>query len=101
VEQNDSYWIIIYGGSTYKNDNTGFVKKVQVSENYKRFKEGYEKKAILRFGVYKENPNKKPDSRKYDLEIFKKSKSVYDISFLRYEELEQQSIERRCIEENN
>ena len=40
------------------------LKRVQVSENYKRFKEGYEKKAILRFGVYKENPNKKPDSRK-------------------------------------
>ena len=30
VEQNDSYWIIIYGGSSYKNDNTGFVKKVSV-----------------------------------------------------------------------
>ena len=60
VEQTDSYWIIIYGGSTYKNENTGFVKKVQASDNYKRFKEGYEKKAILRFGVYKENPKKSP-----------------------------------------
>ena len=100
VEQADSYWIIIYGGSTYKNENTGFVKKVQASDNYKRFKEGYEKKAILRFGVYKENPKKKPDSRKYELEIFKKSKSVYDISFLKYEDLLPQSIEWHCIEEN-
>jgi hypothetical protein len=100
VEQTDSYWIIIYGGSTYKNENTGFVKKVQASDNYKRFKEGYEKKAILRFGVYKENPKKKPDSRKYDLEIFKKSKSVYDISFLKYEDLLPQSVEWQCIEEN-
>ena len=100
VEQTDSYWIIIYGGSTYKNEKTGFVKKVQASDNYKRFKEGYEKKAILRFGVYKENPKKKPDSRKYDLEIFKKSKSVYDISFLKYEDLLPQSIEWQCIEEN-
>ena len=64
------------------------VKRVQVSDNYKRFKEGYEKKAILRFGIYKENPKKKkPDGRKYDLEILKKSKSIYDISFLRYEDL--------------
>ena len=100
VEQTDSYWIIIYGGATYKNEHTGFVKKVQASDNYKRFKEGYEKKAILLFGVYKENPKKKPDSRKYDLEIFKKSKSVYDISFLKYEDLLPQSIEWHCIEEN-
>ena len=33
VEQGDSYWFILYGGSEYKGDNTGFVKKVPVSEN--------------------------------------------------------------------
>jgi hypothetical protein len=107
VEQSDSYWLIIYGGSMYKDDNTGFVKKVQISDNYKRFKAGYEDKAILRFGIYKEkNPKKKKkeeeedDDRKYDLEILKKSKSVYDIAFLRYEELSPESIEWQCIEEN-
>ena len=41
------------------------------------------KKVILRFGIYKENPKKKKDDgRKYDLEILKKSKSIYDIAFL-------------------
>jgi hypothetical protein len=100
VEESNSYWLIIYGGSTYKGDNTGFVKKVQVSDHYKRFKAGYEKKAILRFGIYKENPKKKDDDRKYDLEILKKSKSVYDIAFLKYEELSPESIEWQCIEEN-
>jgi hypothetical protein len=103
VEQSDSYWLIIYGGSVYKGDNTGFVKKVQASDNYKRFKAGYENKAILRFGIYKENPKKKDDdndNRKYDLEILKKSKSVYDIAFLKYEELSPESIEWQCIEEN-
>jgi hypothetical protein len=100
VEHIDNYWIIIYGGSTYKNDNTGFVKNLQISDNYRRFKEGYENKAILRFGVYKENPKKKSDTRKYDLEIFKKSKSVYDISFSKYEELAPDSIEWHCIEDN-
>ena len=82
VEQNDNYWMIIYGGSTYKDDNTGFVKRVQVSDNYKRFKAGYEKKAICVLGYTKKIPIKRTDGRKYDLEILKKSKSVYDIAFL-------------------
>ena len=100
VEQSDNYWLIIYGGSTYKGDNTGFVKKVQVSDNYKRFKTGYEKKAILRFGIYKENPKKKDENKSYDLEILKKTKSIYDIAFLKYEELSPKTIEWQCIEEN-
>ncbi|HJU34088.1 MAG TPA: hypothetical protein VJ695_03105 [Nitrososphaera sp.] len=100
VEQGDSYWVIIYGGSTYKGDNTGFVKKVPVSDNYKRFKVGYEKKAILRFGIYKENMKKNNSNKKYDLEIFKKSKSIYDIAFLKNEELSPESIEWRCLQQN-
>lgn len=101
VEQGNSYWLMIYSGSTYKGDNTGFVKKVQVSDNYKRFKAGYENKAIVRFGIYKENPKKKDhDDRTYNLEILKKSKSVYDIAFLKYEELSPESTEWQCIEEN-
>jgi hypothetical protein len=100
VEHHDSYWFILYGGSIYTKDNTGFVKKVPVSENYKRFKEGYEKKAILRFGIYKENP-KKNEGSKYDLEVLKKSKSVYYIAFLKYYELAKDSIEWQCIQDNN
>ncbi|MEP0825956.1 MAG: hypothetical protein HRF40_10760 [Nitrososphaera sp.] len=99
VEQDGSYWFILYGGSDYSKDNTGFVKKVPVSENYERFKAGLEKKAILRFGIYKKN-TKKNDGSKYDLEVLKKSKSIYDISFLKYEELEPGSIEWQCIQEN-
>lgn len=98
VEQGDSYWFILYGGSDYTKDNTGFVKKVQVSENYERFKVGYEKKAILRFGIIKEG--KKKGGSKYDLEVLKKSKSVYDIMFLKYEELASDSVEWQCIQEN-
>jgi hypothetical protein len=99
VEQGDSYWFILYGGSTYTLDNTGFVKKVPMSENYKRFKVGYEKKAILRFGVYREGVKKK-DGSKFDLELLKKSKSVYDIAFVKYEDLSPDRIEWRCIQEN-
>ena len=102
VEQGDSYWLIIYGGSIYKGDNTGFVKKMKASDNYERFKTGYEKKVILRFGIYKESLKKKDDdsNRKYELEILKKSKSVYDIAFLKYEDLSTESIEWQCIDEN-
>jgi hypothetical protein len=99
VEQDDSYWFILYGGSVYSNDNSGFVKKVPVSENYERFRVGYEKKVILRFGIYKESVKKK-DGSKYELEVLKKSKSVYDIAFLKYDELAPDSIESQCIREN-
>ncbi len=101
VEDRDSYWLIIYGNSTFKGENTGFVKKVPLlSENYRRFKAGYEKKAILRFGVYKKKNLKKENEEKYDLEILKKSKSIYDIAFLNNTDLSPGSIERQCIEEN-
>lgn len=100
VEQGDHYWFILYGGSEFKGDNTCFVKKVPLSENYQRFKAGYEKKAILRFGIYKKNPKKKDES-KFDLEVLKKAKSVYDITFLSYSDLQPDSLEALCIRENS
>lgn len=105
VEEGDDYWFILYGGSKYSGDNTGFVKKMPISENYKRFKAGYEKKAMLRFGVYKENTNpKKKDKdgemKKFELEVLKKAKSVYTISFLQISELDPGSVEWQCIQEN-
>lgn len=95
VEQGDDYWFILYGGSDYSKDNTGFVKKVPVSENYERFKAGYEKKAMLRFGIIKDNTKK--EGPKYNLEVLKKAKSVYDIAFVKYADLSQDSIERQVI----
>lgn len=99
VEQGDSYWFILYGGSVYTGESVGFVKKVPVSENYERFKAGYEKKAIVRFGIYKEDVKKK-DGSKFDLEVLKKAKSVYDIAFVKYEDLAPESVEWQCIQEN-
>jgi hypothetical protein len=99
VEDGADYWFILYGGAQYKKDNTGFVKKVPASENYERFKAGFEKKAILRFGIYKEKLKKKEDSSDYDLEILKKSKSVYDIAFLQHSELAPGSVELKCVQE--
>jgi hypothetical protein len=104
VEEGDDYWFILYGGSEYKGDNTGFVKKVPVSENYSRFKAGFEKKATLRFGIYKELPKPKVERdgsvKKFDLEVLKKSKSVYDINFVKIVDLAPDGVEWKCIQEN-
>jgi hypothetical protein len=104
VEEGDDYWFVLYGGSEYKNDNTGFVKKVPVSENYNRFKAGFEKKAMLRFGIYKElaKPKVERDGtvKKYDLEVLKRAKYVYDVRFVKMADLGTDSVEWKCIQEN-
>jgi hypothetical protein len=101
IEEDGSYWFILYGGSEYKDNNSGLVKNVPISENYYRFKEGYEKKVILRFGIYKENRKRKAEEdEKFDLELLKKSKTVYDIKFLRYSDLTTDSIAWKCIHRN-
>ena len=103
IEEDGNYWFILYGGSCYKNDNTGFVKNVPISENYQRFKESCENKATLRFGIYKVNAKRKKkdnDGENFFLELLKKSKSVYDIKFLKYSDLAFDSIERDCICKN-
>jgi hypothetical protein len=98
IEQDSNYWFILYGGSEYTNNNTGFVKNIPLSENYLRFKEGFEQEAILRFGIYKENKNRqKDDEEKFALELLKKSKSIYNINFLEYSDLTTSSIEWECI----
>jgi hypothetical protein len=97
VEYNDKYWFILYGGSKYKGEKIGFVKDFLISENYKRFKCGYEKQVILRFAVYKENKNKEIADNKFSLELLKRSKSVYDIEFLQYFDLPSDSVEDQCI----
>lgn len=98
VEEDGYYCFILYGGSDYTGDNTGFAKKVQISDNYLRFKEGFEKRAIVRFGIYK--PNSKKGDSGYDLELLKKSKSVYDVKFLNMSELLPDSTEAACIRVN-
>jgi hypothetical protein len=98
VEYNDKYWFILYGGSKYKDDNIGFVKHFSMSENYMRFKHGYEKQVVLRFAIYKEKKNKKIADNRFGLELLKRSKSIFDIKFLDYSDLRSDSIEHKCIQ---
>jgi hypothetical protein len=98
VESNDKYWFILYVGSNNKGENIGFVKDFLISENYNRFKRGYEKQVVLRFAIYKENKNKEIIQNAFSLELLKRSKTVYDIKFLQYFDLPLDSSEHKGIQ---
>jgi hypothetical protein len=98
VEHNDKYWFILYVGSNNKGEDVGFVKDFLISENYNRFKRGYEKQVVLRFAIYKENKNKKIADNGFSLELLRRSKSVYDIKFLQYVDLPSDSSEYKGIQ---
>jgi hypothetical protein len=96
----NNYWFILYNTAQHVDECTGFAKNLQLSHNYQRFKVGYEKQVLLRFGIYKENSKKEKDKegkKKFDLELLKKHKTVYDIKFLDVSNLSADSIEFNCI----
>jgi hypothetical protein len=101
VEKGNNYWFILYNNSQNVDENTGFAKDFQLSANYQRFKEGYEKQAILRFGIYRENIKNKKDQGKFNLELLKKHKMVYDIKFLDLSSLSDDSVEMSFISSFN
>ena len=91
----NNYWFMLYNTAQHVDERTGFAKKLQLSDNYQRFKVGYEKQVILRFGIYKENPKK--DKKKFDLELLKKHKTVYDIQFMDFSNLSKDSVEMSYV----
>ena len=98
VEAETKYWFILYCKSSLLDQNLGFVKSIPMSENYKKFKHGVEKIALLRFGIYKTNkPKAHSEGPEYDLELLKKSKMIYNILFQRYEDLSPYSVEYNSI----
>ena len=110
VEDQDYYWFILYlqGKNLFSKQNIGFFKRNHLTQNYLRFKKNYEEKAILRFAQYKtlkkkivgngengENDNSK--NINYELNIFKRMKTIYDVKFLKINELEDKSFEYALI----
>lgn len=94
VETESKYWFILYCKSPVLERNLGFVKSVPMSQNYQKFKQGVEKIAILRFGIYRAKKSKaQRENSEYDLELLKKTKMVYNIYFQHYEDLLPNSIE--------
>jgi hypothetical protein len=112
IEENEDYWFILYHrGNNFKSkDNIGFLRKNPLTANYSRFKNNYDQKTILRFALYKsaekiiEKKNflkRKSDDfgnkATFELEIFKKMKTIYDVKFLKLNELGEDSLERSLV----
>ena len=95
----NNYWFILYNTAQHVDECTGFAKNLKLSDNYQRFKVGYEKQVLLRFGIYKENHKEKykENSKKFDLELLKRHKTVYDIKFIDISSLAADSTEFNCI----
>lgn len=113
IEDNENYWFILYlgGKDLLSKENVGFLKKNSLTQNYLRFKKNFEEKAILRFAVYKTSDKKTPkmdgkserdDSdtsteTNYEINIFKRLKTIYDVKFLKKDELEENNLEYSLI----
>lgn len=113
IEEKEDYWFILYqrGKNLLSKENIGFFKKSRLTQNYLRFKKNFEEKTILRFALYKFLEKKIADSKNtlennvdnsinratYELNIFKRMKTIYDVKFLKSNELEDNSLERSLI----
>ena len=113
IEEGDNYWFFLYqnGKNLYSKENIGYFKKNQLTENYLRFKKGFDQKALLRFALYKsveprnddnDNPEKNQQVYKpsppFELDIFKRFKTIYDVKFQDRNEIESNSMESSLIE---
>jgi len=110
IEDQDYYWFILYlqGKNLFSKENIGFFKRNHLTQNYLRFKKNYDQKAIFRFALYKtlekkigdNSENSENDNTKnlnYELNIFKRMKTIYDVKFLKINELEENSFEYSLI----
>src|ERR1051325_2201627 len=117
IEDNGDYWFILYqrGKNLLSKENVGFFKKNPITQNYLRFKENFDQKTILRFALYKsvekkvtekndKDENKEDESSNkstFEINIFKRMKTVYDVKFLKLDELEENSVELNLINNND
>ncbi len=113
IEDEDYYWFILYqqGKNLFSKENIGFFKKNHLTQNYLRFKKNFDEKTIFRFALYKisekkiavkvENSDNREDEvskdNNYELNIFKRMKTIYDVKFLKVNELEDNSFEYALI----
>jgi len=116
IEDKECYWFILYlqGKDLLSKENVGFLKKNNLTQNYLRFKKNFEEKAILRFALYKTftkkttasdgkseiHSNDRSDTNNdtnYEINIFKRMKTMYDVQFLKKDELEENSFEYSLI----
>jgi hypothetical protein len=113
IEDDEHYWFILYqqGKNLFSKENIGFYKKSVLTHNYLRFKKNFEQKTIFRFALYKTSERKiagkdeGKDNREdgvsknlnYELNVFKRMKTIYDVKFLKINEMEDNSFEYSLI----
>lgn len=114
IEDGDYYWFILYqnGKNLLSKENIGFFKKNELTQNYLRFKQNFDQKTLLRFALYKSVENKtnddddnktknknvyKKNSPPFEINIFKRMKTVYDVKFQNIRDLESDSVENSLI----
>lgn len=113
IEDGDYYWFILYqrGKNLFSKENVGFFKRNELTQNYLRFKRNFDQKTILRFALYKSMENKNNDKHMietnenvdkrnnpgFELNIFKRLKTVYDVKFQSMSELDINSVEYSLI----
>jgi hypothetical protein len=114
IEDEEYYWFFLYqqGKNLFSKENIGFYKKNVLTQNYLRFKKNFEQKTIFRFALYKTSERKiarkdedDKDDREnevstnvnFELNIFKRMKVIYDVKFLKINELEDNNFEYSLI----
>ena len=113
IEDGDYYWFILYqnGKNLLSKENIGFFKKNELTQNYLRFKQNFDQKTLLRFALYKSVENKtnedddtmknknvdKKNSPSFEINIFKRMKTVYDVKFQNIRDLESDTVENSLI----
>jgi len=71
-----NYEFILYCQSRILLTTNVFLKSLKVSDHYKQFMDEYNGSATLQLAVYF------PKDKKYELEIFKFKKRIFDVKFL-------------------
>lgn len=99
IEHGDNYWLILFqeGSSLILKEDIGFIKCVPMSDNYVKFKNRYELKAIIRFAIYKRKSKAKEKELPYDVKLLKKIKYVCGVEFLHYDEIPKNSTAFEAI----
>jgi hypothetical protein len=76
-EGDTNYEFILYCQSRILQTSHVFLKSLKISDHYQQFMEEYNGSASLQLANYS------PKNKKYELEIFKFKKKVFDLKFLK------------------
>lgn len=86
-EGDTNYEFILYCQSRILQTTNVFLKSLKISDHYQQFLEEYNGSASLQLANYSSSKDKK-----YELEIFKFKKKVFDLKFLKKQDIDDDFI---------